>query len=119
VSVAADVPSTAPYYACSRAAAAPIRAGGGTRIKVLEAFAHRCPVVASRAGAAGLDVQDGVHLLLADGPERFGEACLELLERDDLAARLSEAARALVQSRYAVPVVGRRIAGLCRELLGS
>jgi glycosyltransferase involved in cell wall biosynthesis len=119
VSVATDVPSIAPYYAQSRVAVAPIRAGGGTRIKILEAFAHRCPVVATRVGAEGLDVQDGVHLLVADELERFGDACLELLEKDELAARLSESGRTLVQSQHTVPVVGGRIAGLCRELLNG
>jgi glycosyltransferase involved in cell wall biosynthesis len=119
VSVAADVPSVTPYYVRSRVAVAPLRAGGGSRIKVLEALAHRCPVVATRVGAEGLDVRDGEHLLVADGPERFAGACLELLAGDELAARLAEAGRDLVESRYAAPVVARRIAGLCRELLGD
>jgi glycosyltransferase involved in cell wall biosynthesis len=117
VSVATDVPSIGPYYARTRVAVAPIRAGGGTRIKVLEAFAHRCPVVATRVGAEGLDVRDGVHLLMADEPDRFAKACLKLLARDELADRLGEAAGALVASRHAVPVVSRRIAELCRELV--
>jgi glycosyltransferase involved in cell wall biosynthesis len=117
VTVAADVPSVAPYYAGARVAIAPIRAGGGTRIKVLEALAHRRPVVATRVAAAGLDVEDGVHFLAADDPERFADACLELLGDDDLAARLGESGRALVESQYAVSVVTRRIGELCRELL--
>lgn len=119
VSVAADVPSIAPYYVESRVAVAPVRAGGGTRIKILEAFAHGCPVVATRVGAEGLDIQGGVHLLVADEPERFAECCLELLAGDELAARLIESGGALVRSRYAIPVVRGQIAGLCRELVGG
>jgi glycosyltransferase involved in cell wall biosynthesis len=117
VSVAADVPSIGPYYAGCRVAVAPIRAGGGTRIKVLEAFAHRRPLVATQAAVEGLDVQNGVHLLVAEEPERFAAACFDLLGDDELAARLCESARVLVQSRYAVPVVTGRIAELCRELV--
>ena len=119
VSVAADVPSVAPYYAGGRVAVAPLRAGGGTRIKVLEAFAFGCPVVATRVAAEGLDVRDRVQCLLADEPERFAEACRELLAEDELAARLGEAARALVESHHAVPVVSRQIADVCRALLAG
>jgi glycosyltransferase involved in cell wall biosynthesis len=116
VTVGADVPSVSPYYARSRGAVAPIRAGGGTRIKLLEAFAHRCPVVATRVAAEGLDVQDGVHLLLADEPDHFARACLELLARDDLAERLTDAGRSLVESRYALPLVAHQIRELYRDL---
>jgi len=117
VSIMADVPSVSPHYARSRVAAAPIRAGGGTRIKILEAFAHRRPVVSTRLGAEGLDAQDGVHLLLADEPGAFAESCLRLLRDDQLAQRLVESAAALVESRYSLPVVAGRIAGLCRQIL--
>ena len=117
VSVAADVPSVAPHYARSRVAVAPLRAGGGTRIKILEAFAHGRPVVSTPLGAEGLDALPGVHLLLADDPAPFADACLQLLRDDTLAQRLIEASAALVASRYALPVVASRIAALCRETL--
>ena len=66
VAVLADVPDVTPYYAAARLAVAPIRAGGGSRIKILEAFAHDRPVVSTRIGAEGLSVVDGRHLLIAD-----------------------------------------------------
>jgi glycosyltransferase involved in cell wall biosynthesis len=119
VSVVGDVPSVAPHYAQSRVAVSPIRAGGGTRIKILEAFAHGRPVVSTHLGAEGLDALDDVHCLLADEPEPFADACLRLLRDDELAERLSESAAALVASRYALPVVARRIADLCREILAG
>jgi polysaccharide biosynthesis protein PslH len=117
VRVAADVPSVDPHYARCRLAVAPIRAGGSTRIKILEAFAHRRPVVSTRLGAEGLGALDGVHLLLADGPVAFAESCLRLLRDDGLAGRLVASSADLVAARFAFPVMAQRIADLCREIL--
>ena len=61
----------------------PIRFGSGTRIKIIEAFAHRVPVVSTTIGAEGLDALDGVHLLLADEPEAFADACHRLATEPD------------------------------------
>lgn len=68
--------------------AVPIRFGGGTRIKILEAFAHRIPVVSTSLGAYGLDVADGRHLRIADTPNDFADACTSLLV--DEAARMTQ-----------------------------
>ncbi|MGY1745225.1 glycosyltransferase [Blastococcus sp. SYSU D00695] len=99
----------------------PIRFGGGTRIKVLEAFAHGVPVVSTTVGCEGLDVVDGVHLRVADGAPALAAACLELLERDDRRAELSARAHALWADRYRwtaiAPAVGE-IVGAAREGAG-
>ena len=68
VTVAADVPDVTPWYRSSAVAVAPIRAGGGTRIKILEALAHRRPVVATTVGARGLALARGDEPLV--GPRR-------------------------------------------------
>jgi glycosyltransferase involved in cell wall biosynthesis len=103
------VPDLAPVYAGARVVVAPLRAGGGTRIKVLEAFAHRVPVVSSTAGAAGLDVVDGVHLLIADGPADTARAVARILDDDALARTLRGNAAELVRRSYShdavVPIV--------------
>lgn len=57
----------------------PIRFGGGTRIKIAEAFSRRCPAVSTRVGAFGYNVEHGRQLLLADSPEEFSRACIELV----------------------------------------
>jgi len=82
-----DVPDTGPYYRRSAVAIAPIRLGGGTRIKILEAFAHRVPVVSTAKGCEGLNVTHGVHLLIADDPRSFALHCVEAM--DDAAVRAS------------------------------
>ncbi len=62
----------------------PIRYGGGTRIKIADAFSRKCPVVSTHYGAFGYEVRDGHHLRLADRPARFADACIQLL-RDPVA----------------------------------
>jgi glycosyltransferase involved in cell wall biosynthesis len=78
----------------------PLRAGGGTRLKILEAFAAGVPVVSTSLGAAGLDVVDGEHLLLAERPAELAECAVRLIEDDELADRLARQARGLVEERY-------------------
>ena len=90
--VAGRVPDLAPYYARARAAVVPLRAGGGTRIKILEAVAYGVPVVSTTIGAEGLDFADGRHLLLADTPEAFAEACMRTLDDGQAASRRAQAA---------------------------
>ena len=79
---------------------APIRFGGGTRIKILEAFAHRIPVVSSSFGAYGLDVVDGRHLLLADTAESFADACASALAADEGRRALADQAEQLFLEKY-------------------
>lgn len=68
----------------------PIRIGGGTRIKLADAFSRRCPVVSTRFGAFGYRVQDKRQLLLADDPASFAEACIQLVRSPDLGRALAE-----------------------------
>lgn len=96
-------------------AVAPIRQGGGTRLKILEAMALGTPVVATSKGAEGLEAVDGQHLLLADDPQRFADAVLRLLADDVLAARLRRNARQLVEERYDWDAIGRRFAALVEQ----
>jgi glycosyltransferase involved in cell wall biosynthesis len=92
--------------------AVPIRFGGGTRIKILEAFAHRIPVVSTSLGAYGLDVADGQHLLLADSPDAFADACITLLTYEASRQELANRAQELFLRKYR----WSHIAGSVREL---
>lgn len=87
-------------YAHADVAVVPLRAGGGTRIKILEAFAHRVPVISTTMGAEGICAIDAEHLLLADTPEQFAEACLRLANSETLRNELSARAYSLVALRY-------------------
>lgn len=68
----------------------PLLAGGGTRIKILEAFSRKCPVVSTSVGCYGHDVQDERDLLIADGPEDFAARCLRILENPAVGERLAK-----------------------------
>jgi glycosyltransferase involved in cell wall biosynthesis len=93
----------------------PIRQGGGTRLKILEAMALGTPVVATSKGAEGLEVIDGEHLLLADTPQAFADATLRLLGDPALRARLVASARRLVEARYDWTQIGGRFVALVEE----
>jgi glycosyltransferase involved in cell wall biosynthesis len=100
LTVVGEVPSMEEELAHASVVAVPIRYGSGTRVKILESFAHRVPVVSTPLGAEGLDVEDGVHLLLADGPEEFAAATVRLLGDPHLRVCLTEAAEAHYLERY-------------------
>jgi glycosyltransferase involved in cell wall biosynthesis len=85
---------------------APIRAGGGTRLKILEAMALGTPVVSTHKGAEGLDVRPNDHLLIADDPDAFATDVLRVLGDDTLARRLSTNGRARVAEKYVWSVIG-------------
>lgn len=71
----------------------PILIGGGTRIKIAEAFAKGCPLVSTRLGAYGYELSDGVECRLADRPDDFAAACLSLIEQPELGERMARRAR--------------------------
>jgi len=70
----------------------PIRIGGGTRVKIAEGFANKCPVVSTRRGAYGYDVHDGENIYLADSAESFADACVLALREPDRAAEMADRA---------------------------
>jgi glycosyltransferase involved in cell wall biosynthesis len=106
-------------YARSRVVVAPLLSGSGTRIKIIEAALYGRPVVSTTVGAAGLDVTDGREVLIADTPEAFAAACLELLEDDSKARDLTAAASALVLARYDRAKVVAELRQLLRDVATS
>lgn len=90
----------APLYAQATAAIAPVRGGGGTKLKVLEAWQHCRPLVATSHAARGLSAEHGRHLLIADRAEDFARQCAVVLLDPRLAAGLVREAGALLQARY-------------------
>ena len=109
VQVTGFVPDLAPCYRDADVVVAPLAAGGGTRIKLLEAFGYGLPVVTSTVGAAGLDVADGVHVLMADSPGEAARAVAALAADRGLRERLVTQARRLVSGSYSHEAVIPRI----------
>lgn len=109
IEVTGWVDDLGPLYAACHAVVAPLRAGGGTRIKILEAFAHGRPVVATKLAAEGIDAKDGRHLLIGETADDLALAINRLIESPDLAAALTAEARELVAHSYEREVVAGRI----------
>jgi glycosyltransferase involved in cell wall biosynthesis len=105
-----------PRLAGAAAVIAPLRLGGGTRLKILEAMAMGRPVVSTSLGAEGLEVRDGEELLLADEPAEFAGAVVRLLEDPRLGERLGRAARARVEQRYSWRTAAERFERFVAEL---
>jgi glycosyltransferase involved in cell wall biosynthesis len=98
-----------PYLAEATAIAVPLFHGGGTRLKILEAFAAGLPVISTAKGAEGLEVDAGTHLLIAETADEFVDATLAVWRDARLAARLTAHAKALVAERFSWQTIGRRI----------
>lgn len=113
VRLVGQVPAVSPWYGASDAVIVPIRAGGGTRIKILEAFAHRTPVVSTEMGMEGIQARSEEHALLGNTAQHFAQQCLRLMMDPALAAGLAANAFALVESAYSENVVLRIIAAAC------
>ena len=100
VRVVVDPPNLRPYYVQSDAVIVPLRGGGGTRVKILEAFSYGLPVVCTTIGVEGLDVTPGSDIIIADGAEAFANACLQIWKDDALRRQIAAAGRDLWRRRY-------------------
>ena len=110
VVVTGTVPDVRPYLRGALALVVPIRVGGGTRLKILEAFAARVPVVSTRVGAEGIACEDGRDILYAETPAEFAAALARLKADAALRERLTTAGRALVEARYGWQAIGGELA---------
>jgi len=97
-----DVPDVAPYYEACDAVLVPIRAGGGTRIKILEAFGYGRVVISTTLGAEGIAADHGRELLIANTPAEFADAASRLLQEPDLSRELIANGRHRVMERYSM-----------------
>jgi glycosyltransferase involved in cell wall biosynthesis len=100
IEVVGPVDDIRPYIARATAVVVPLRIGGGTRFKILEAMAMGKAVVSTTIGAEGIDARDGSEILLADEPSVFAEQVGRLIEDVALRRRIGTAARALIERAY-------------------
>ena len=98
--VTGKVPDVRPYLAAASVMVVPLRQGGGTRLKILEAFAAGCPVVSTAKGAEGIDVVDGQNVLLRESAAGLAAGIIGLWEDSDLSNHLAVSAWELVNARY-------------------
>lgn len=105
------------YLNVSHVAIAPLRHGSGTRLKILEYFSCALPVVSTPIGVEGLDVEDGVNVLIEDDIEEFAKRLVELLMNRELREQLGSAARNLVVSKYDWKEMGKQLDSIYYSLL--
>ena len=106
-------PTVAESWAC----VVPLRMGGGTRLKILEAMALGTPVISTTKGAEGLDVVPGEHILVADEPQDFASATLQLLGDPGMRAKLARNAAKYVKERYDWYPIGQEFRVTVEELV--
>jgi glycosyltransferase involved in cell wall biosynthesis len=95
----------------------PLRVGGGTRLKILDAWAMGKAVVSTSIGCEGLDARDGENILVRDDPAEFAAAVRRVLEDEALRARLGEGARRTAEEVYEWEVIGASMAADYMALL--
>ena len=116
IEVASDAPDMRPWFAKASVCLVPLRSGGGTRLKVLEAMSMGRAVVSTSIGAEGIEALPDLHLLIADTPESFARAVIELLQNEHKREAIARAARALVCNRYDWNILMPRAMGLLAEV---
>lgn len=118
VTALGHVPDIRPALADALCCVVPIRIGGGTRLKILDAWAMGKAVVSTSIGCEGLDALDGENILIRDTPDAIADAVLHVLGDAQLRGRLERNARRTVVEAYGWGIVGGRIRAAYNELLG-
>jgi polysaccharide biosynthesis protein PslH len=95
----------------------PLRAGGGTRLKIFEALAMAKPVVSTTVGAEGLALEDGRHFIAADDPDAFAESVIGLMRNPARRQALGQSGRELVETCYSWPTIARDFEERCEEVV--
>lgn len=113
ISIHGNVPDVRPYLWGAKAAIVPLHAGGGTRLKIYEAMGAGVAQVSTTIGAEGLEVRDGVDIMLADTADTFAQACLRLLSEDDFRRRMAAEAARMVSGKFGM----ERVAELFEQIL--
>jgi glycosyltransferase involved in cell wall biosynthesis len=111
----ASVPDVRPFIAQATLLAVPLRIGGGSRLKILEALASGLPVVSTRIGAEGLELEPGQHLDVVEGVEPMAAALVSAIREPERVRRQADAGRRKVLSRYDWDSLAQRLEAVWLE----
>jgi glycosyltransferase involved in cell wall biosynthesis len=117
--VTGTVDDVRPFIDAASVYVVPLRAGGGTRLKIFEALAMAKPVVSTTIGAEGLGLEPGRHYLVADDPAGFARAVVELLRSAERRKTLGQAGRHLVESQFSWANVALQFEAHCQEVVAA
>jgi glycosyltransferase involved in cell wall biosynthesis len=118
VEVFGDVPDIKPHLQQAKVLAVPLDSGGGTRLKILEAFAAGLPVVSTPIGCEGIGVRHREHLIIADRSD-FAGGIGALFDDEELAVRLADRGRTLACERFDWTIVGQGASNVISEMTSS
>ena len=117
VVIKGGVEDVIPYYLGAKISIVPLRAGGGTRLKILESMALGRPVVSTSLGCEGLNVIDNENIMIADTPAQFAERVIGLLSDKVLRDTISDNARGLVEEHYDWQIISRKLMDVYDDLV--
>lgn len=109
IEVTGYIPDLTPYLERAALMVIAVRAGGGMRVRILEAFARGMPVVTTSVGLEGITARPGKDILVEDSPVEFAEAILNLLNDPKLCAQLAKNGRQLAVEQYDWQVVLKKM----------
>ncbi len=119
VEITGYVSDPRPYLEQTAVFAVPLRSGGGMRVKILDAWAWRLPVLSTTMGAEGIRIQAGKDILIADRPADFARAAVQLLGDPGLRADIAEAGRRSLEAQYDCRRVYGHLGGVYAPILRS
>ena len=108
-----------PYIDRAAVVVVPLRLGGGTRLKVVEAMCKAKPIVSTRIGSEGIDVVHDQHVLFADEPQDFADQVERVLADPALGRRLGSTAAKLAEEKYSWPALGNELEQFYQQLLAT
>ncbi len=119
IAITGYVAELEPYLAEADAFVVPLHAGGGMRVKILDAWLWGLPIVSTPIGAEGIELRDGENILLAEGAPAFADAVLRVLTDGQTNRKLRDAGRAWVEETYAWRAVYQRVDQVYARLLSE
>ena len=108
--VAGFVPDVRTYLEQASIYVCPIRDGGGTKLKVLDALGMGIPLIAHPIACEGINVRNGEHVIFAETPKQFCDAILSLSAAPELKMKLSANGRQLIEEQYCYNKIGEKMA---------
>jgi polysaccharide biosynthesis protein PslH len=116
VTITGAVDDVRPYVARAALSIVPLRIGGGTRLKILEAFAMGKTVVSTTLGAEGIEYSDGQNIVIADTAEEFASTVLMLMENESKRHGIGVEARQLAEHKYSWSALGEKLVKYYEEV---